>query len=157
MPDVVTEIDELTPWWLSDALGARVDTVLPTRVGTGQIGTCHRLVLTGDGVPTSVLAKLPAADRGTRAMLAGAYRAEVRFYAELARTVAVRAPHAYLAASRGDGADFVLLLEDVVDAEPGDQLAGCTAADAAGAIVNLAALHGPRWCDASLLDVDGLA
>jgi hypothetical protein len=42
-------------------------------------------------------------------------------------------------------------------AEQGDQLAGCTVAQARDAVVNLAGLHGPRWCDPTLLDIEGLS
>ena len=76
---VVTEAAGLTAAWLSEALGGRVDDVVATPVGTGQIGTCYRLALTGEGVPTSVLVKLPAADQGSRDLLAGAYRGELVF------------------------------------------------------------------------------
>ena len=44
----------------------------------------------------------------------------------------------------------MLLLEDMSPAEQGDQIAGCTLEQAHAAVVNLAGLHGPRWCDESL-------
>ncbi len=84
---VVTDLDGLTAEWVSAALGRRVDSVTSTQVGTGQIGTCHRLALTGDDVPETVLVKLPAADQGSRDLLAGAYRGELIFYADIAPTV----------------------------------------------------------------------
>lgn len=61
---------DLTPAWLSGALGGRVDGVTAERVGADQIGSCYRLTLTGEGVPELVLAKFPAEDPGSRAMLA---------------------------------------------------------------------------------------
>ncbi len=51
---------------------------------------------------------------------------------------------------------FTLLLDDLAPAEPGDQVAGCSPAAAVAAAVNLAGLHGPRWCDATLYDHPGL-
>ena len=90
-------------------------------------------------------------------MLAGAYRGEVSFYADLAATVAVVVPRCHYAAIRAGTGEFTLLLEDLAPAEQGDQLAGCTAAQARAAVVNLAGLHGPRWCDPTLLDVQGLS
>lgn len=153
--DVV--IGQLTPAYLSDALGLRVDSVATAPVGTGQIGTCHRLTLTGeDGVPATLLAKLPADDPGARAMLAGVYRTEQTFYREIAPTVAVRTPACFHASSVSADGAFVLLLEDLAPAEQGDQLAGCTPAQAYDAVVNLAGLHGPRWSDPTLLDIDGV-
>ena len=155
---LVAEVDELTPAWLSSALGRRVDTVTARPVGTGQIGTCFRLTLTGDPhLPATVLAKLPAADPAARALLANPYRTELRFYREILPTLAVRAPQPYYADMAAEGGDFVLLLEDLAPAEQGDQIAGCTVDQVRDAVVNLAGLHGPRWCDPTLLAIEGLA
>ncbi|WP_211357142.1 phosphotransferase family protein [Nocardioides rubriscoriae] len=154
---MIAGVDDLDAAWLSEALGASVDTVTATRVGTGQMGECHRLTLTGDGVPPSVLAKLGSADPAARALVGGAYRGEVRFYEEIAPTVAIRVPACHHAAYDEASAQVVLLLEDLVDHEQGDQLAGCTPGQAHDAARNLAGLHGPRWCDASLLDLEGLS
>ncbi len=150
-------VEELTPAYLSAALGAAVEAVDVERVGTGQIGTCYRLHLQGDpALPARVLAKLPAVDPGTRAMLAGAYAGEVRFYAGLADTLAVRVPACFHAVLGEEGA-FVLLLEDLAPRVPGDQLAGCSIDQARDAAENLAGLHGPRWCDPALTTLAGLA
>ena len=147
-------IEDITPTWLGEVLGEPVATLETDRVGTGQIGTCHRLRLDGD---RTLLAKLPAEDPGARDMMAGAYRGEVRFYERVAPTVAVRAPACRYAEMADDSGDFVLLLEDLAPREQGDQLAGCTVAQARDAVVNLAGLHGPRWSDPTLLEVDTLS
>ncbi len=155
---LVADIDAITADWLTLALGRRVDHVAATPVGTGQIGTCYRLALRGDpGLPATVLAKLPAADPAARALLENPYRTEVRFYREIAPTVAVRAPRVHHAAMAEAGGAFVLLLEDLAPAVQGDQIAGAGADQVRDAVVNLAGLHGPRWCDPGLLDLDGLA
>jgi hypothetical protein len=155
--DIATSVERLTADWLSTALARRVDSVEATQIGTGQIGTCYRLSLTGDGIPATLLAKLPAPDPATQEMLAGVYRSEVRFYTLIAETVAIRVPRCFYSAASETGADFTLLLEDMSPAEQGDQLAGCTVEQARDAVVNLAGLHGPRWCDVTLLDIDGLS
>ncbi|MFI5719165.1 phosphotransferase [Nocardia sp. NPDC051750] len=151
------DIGDLTPGWLATVLGRPVREVTAEPVGTGQIGSVYRLRLTGDGVPDRLLAKLPAADPGTRAMLAGAYRQEVRFYTEIAGTVTVRTPRCHHAEIHGDGAEFVLLLEDLAPARQGDQIAGCPVTEAHPAVANLAGLHAPRWCDETLLDIEGFS
>ena len=159
--DVVCLPAELTSAWVSRVLERPVEVVSVSPVGTGQIGACYRVALAGAdepaGAPTSLLAKLPAADPGTREMLAGVYRGEVRFYADLAATVAVSVPTCHHAAMRPGTGEFTLLLEDLAPAEQGDQLGGCTVDEARAAVVNLAGLHGPRWCDPSLVQVEGLA
>ena len=147
-------IDDITPDWLSGVLGEPVTTLATERVGTGQIGTCHRLRYDGG---RSVLAKLPAEDPATRDMLAGAYRGEVRFYDTIAPTVAVRVPAFHHAETSADSGDYVLLLEDLAPRVQGDQIGGCTVAQARDAVVNLAGLHGPRWCDPTLLEIEGLS
>ncbi|MBZ5739172.1 phosphotransferase family protein [Nocardioides mangrovi] len=148
-------LEELTPAWLAGVLGRPVDALDVAQVGTGQIGTCFRLRAAG-GSPETVLVKLPPPDPAARDMMAGAYRGEVRFYQLLADTVTVRTPACHLAEVADDSGDFVLVLEDLAPAAQGDQIAGCSVDQARDAVVNLAGLHGPRWSDPSLLDIDTL-
>lgn len=154
---IVTDVSGLTAAWVSEALGTAVTEVVAEQVGTGQIGTCYRLRLTGTDVPASVLVKLPAADQGSRDLLAGAYRGELIFYAEIAPTVAVRVPACHFAVIAPDSGDFTLVMEDLAPAVQGDQIAGCSVDQARDAVVNLAGLHGPRWSDPTLEDFDHLA
>jgi hypothetical protein len=155
--EVVIEPEQLTSSWVSEALGRSVEVVSVEPVGTGQIGACYRVGLAAPAAPSSLLAKLPAADPGTREMLAGAYRGEVTFYADLAATVSVTVPTCSYAAMRPGTGEFTLLLEDLAPAVQGDQLAGCSVARARAAVTNLAGLHAPRWCDPTLTTVVGLS
>jgi hypothetical protein len=153
----VADAEGLTPAWVSAALGRPVHSLERTVVGTGQMGTCYRLLLTGDPqLPASVLVKLPSADAGMREMVAGSYAAEVRFYRELAATVEIRVPLTYYARIADKGV-FTLVMEDLAPSIPGDQITGCTPEQAAHAVRNLAGLHGPRWCDPALLEAEGLS
>lgn len=148
--------EDLTTSWLTDALGLRVDGVTSELVGTGQMGSCLRLFLTGDpALPGTVLAKIPSENAGTRELMAGAYVNEVRFYAELAPSVDIKVPHCFYA-GMGDAGTFTLLLEDLAPAQVGEQIAGCTPEQALSAVVNLAGLHGPRWCDPTLTSIEGM-
>jgi hypothetical protein len=161
---VVAEPEELTAEWLTGALRAAVgrDDVVVTDVerspiGTGQMGASYRLRLTYAGepgdLPPTLVAKLPSPDPDRRVMAAGAYRTELGFYRDLAQTVAVRTPACRFAAISEDGATFVLLLEDLHPARQGDQIVGSSVDEARRAVGNLAGLHGPRWCDPTLLDL----
>ncbi|MGB0101437.1 MAG: phosphotransferase [Nocardioides sp.] len=150
-------LEGLTTAWLTEVLGEEVDEIAIEQVGTGQIGTCFRVRLAGAGSTDTVLVKLPPPDTAARDMMAGVYRAEVRFYQEVAATVAVRVPACHHAEIADDSGDFVIVLEDLAPREQGDQIAGCNAAQARDAVVNLAGLHGPRWCDPTLADVDTLS
>lgn len=154
---VVDRPEQLTSSWLSGVLDGEVTRVRRQRVGSGQIGTCYRLELEGaPEVPRSLVAKLPAENEEVRILLVPAYRAEVSFYQDLAHTVAVRTPVCHHQAISDDGTAFTLLLEDAFPAEQGDQITGCSPEAAAAAVVNLAGLHGPRWCDPRLLDLPWL-
>lgn len=153
----VAVVDELTPAWLSAALGYEVTAVDVVTVGTGQMGSCYRLDLAGDpALPASVLAKMPTTDAGMREFLAGMYGSEVRFYRDLADSVRVRVPRCHYA-QIGENGVFTILMEDLAPAEPGDQVTGCRLDQARDAVVNLAGLHGPRWNDRTLVDRHGLA
>ncbi|MEV7431245.1 phosphotransferase [Nocardioides sp. NPDC092400] len=149
----IDTLEEITAEWIGEALGAVPDSVRVAPVGFGQIGSCLGVSLAGDGLPPSVLVKLPTADAGTRGMLVGAYRSEVSFYRELEPTVAVDVPRCHLATDVTDDGRFTLVLEDLAPAEQGDQLRGGTPEQVRGAAENLAGLHGPRWCDPALLDL----
>jgi hypothetical protein len=50
----------------------------------------------------------------------------------------------------------VLVMEDIAPAEQGDQIAGCTVAQAALAVEEAARLHGPRWGDSALAELPWL-
>jgi fructosamine-3-kinase len=146
---VAAVVEELTPAWLSEALGREVTAVEAERVGTGQIGASYRLHLAWDG-PATLVAKLAAGDDEARARVSDGYKAEVRFYTELVSTVRVRTPHCWYGAVTDDGSNFTLLLDDLAPAVPGVQADGCTVAQATAAVENLAGLHAPRWCDPTL-------
>lgn len=163
VPAVVDREELLTAEWLTSALRAgghdvTVISVEREAVGTGQMGSSFRCSVTydgeADGLPASFVAKLPATEIFRRQLAAGIYRTEVSFYRDLAPTVDVRTPLCHHSGLSDDWNEFVLLLEDLAPAVQGDQLAGCSPEQARSAIVNLAALHGPRWCDPTLNDLE---
>jgi aminoglycoside/choline kinase family phosphotransferase len=83
------------------------------------------------------------ANRG-QAVALGMYQAEVRFYRELASSVAVRTPRCYLCAIEPNH-DFVIVLEDLGGATAPDQLHGLSIAQASVAASALADLHAGFW------------
>jgi aminoglycoside/choline kinase family phosphotransferase len=162
-PALVDTAAAITPAWLTAALragGLDVDvaTVAHEPVGTGQMSNTSRLTVayaSGDG-PATMVVKLPLQVEAARATAASSYRTEVGFYTELAASLPIDVPRCWFGAIDNGGADFVLLLEDLAPAEQGDQIAGCTVDQARAALVNLAGLHGPHWCDPALRSDDGL-
>jgi len=157
---------DLSPAWLTSALGpllgdARVVSVGTESVGTGQMGACIRLTPIYDRTteaPASLVVKLPTEDPTSRATATALrnYEVEVNFYRHLAPGLEVRVPRCYHAEFDPVTADFVLLLEDVAPARQGDQLSGCSPDQAALAVAELPRLHAPRWGDPRLGDLDWL-
>ena len=156
-PSAPASPEGLTADWFTLALRAGgcattvVEASAPRPVGTGQMASCYRVGLAherpGAG-PASVVVKMAAPGAGVLA--ANGYRNEVAFYRDVAPTVAVATPRCWYAAIDDAGAPFALVLDDLAPAEQGDQLAGCTADEARLCVENLAGLHAPRWCDATL-------
>jgi hypothetical protein len=149
--------EDLTPAWLSSALRLPVQAVDFEPIGTGQTGASYRLTLRGDGVPGTVVAKLPAPDPALRTAVRNGYRAEVGFYRHLAGSTAVRTPACSYAGISGDGTIFTLLLEDLAPRRPGIQAEGCSVEQATPAVDNLAALHAAHWNDDTVFDHGFLA
>ncbi len=151
----------LTPSWVSDALETSIDDIRLEPVGTGQMCDSVRLHLSygagGEG-PTTVIAKLPAADPTSRttALNLRSYEIEVRFYQLLAPDLPMRTPNILYSDIDTATASFVLLMEDMAPARQGDQLAGCSVEEATVAIDELPKLHAPRWGDPKLADYDWL-
>jgi hypothetical protein len=158
--------DDVDAAWLSAALtgvadGARVVAVEQQRIGNGMVADSLRLTLTWDretGAPQSVVAKVPAAEEINRVTAAATrtYLLEAAFYRELADSLSVCRPICHHARYDDVTGNYVVLLEDLAPARAGDQIAGCTVDEAARVIPELAALHGPRWGDPSLLELDWL-
>ncbi|MFI5318191.1 MAG: phosphotransferase [Myxococcota bacterium] len=162
MPAPIPTPESITPAFFTDVLranghaGVRVARFDARGVGTGQIGLCVRFTLeyAGDaaGAPRTLVGKFPSLDplsRQTGVQLRN-YAREVYFYRELAERIPIAKPRCYYAEIVGDGPEFALILEDMAPAQQGDQLAGCSPEIARAALCELARLHAPTWCDASL-------
>ncbi len=157
---------DVTPEWLSAALGnggtpvevAEVDVVA---IGTGQTGATYRVTARyarnpGD-LPRTFVIKLPAQDDTVRDRVTIGYRSECAFYASVADRVRVPTPQCFYCEITEDALDYALLLADQAPAVQGDQIAGCGEQEARLAVVALAGLHGPSWCDPVWLDFPGIA
>lgn len=127
------------------------------RIGTGLIGDSYRLQLDWGseppiGAPSTLVVKMAAADSTSRAtgVALRNYEREVRFYRYVAPTLPVRVARCW--AAEWDPADglFLLLLEDLSPAVVGDQVAGCSLAQAEAVMDMAARMHATHWGGSSL-------
>ncbi|MGV0790949.1 phosphotransferase family protein [Mycolicibacterium sp. XJ1819] len=152
---------DVTPDWLAAALGVGIDGTDVVPIGTGQTGATYRVTATYTDqqaeLPTTFALKLSSQDEAVRERVALGYRSEVEFYDAIADQMAVPVPACFYSDISADGADFVLLLADMAPAVQGDQIAGCSPAEARLAVEALAGLHGPSWCAPEWMGLSAIA
>ena len=142
---------------------ATVASLTAKRVGTGQVGESVRFTLTYDGdppgnAPATVVGKFPSSDPESRTtgVSFGNYQREVWFYQNLAKTAGLTTPICLHADVHPDTHDFVLIMEDLAPAVPGDQMRGVTIEAAALVLEEAAKLHASHWGDDALDDLPWL-
>jgi hypothetical protein len=169
LPELIRSADAVTPAWLTAVLrhagvlaAARVESFTSQTVGTGQMGSSVRYVLSYARpevtAPSSVVCKFASSNPTSRAtgVAMRTYEVEVNFYRQLANSVDIRMPACHFGDIDLPSGEFVLVLEDLAPCIQGDQLAGCSADQAAMAMEELAKLHAPRWADARLAKLEWL-
>lgn len=164
----VVHVESIDAAWMTGALtdagvldGARVVDLRREPCGTGQLADSFRFLLTydtPDAGPATLVGKFPSDDPASRdfGRRSGYYRNEIRFYEQIATTLAVAVPTAVHAALADDDTEFVLLMEDLSPARIVDQLEGCTADEAAVTLEQIAAVHAGSWRRDDLARVDWL-
>jgi hypothetical protein len=147
--------DQLTPEWFTAALRASGRDVVvrsinrrPVGEGVGMMSALELVDVeyeSGDG-PPSMVVKLPASNDANRAVAVAfdIYRREVLFYRDVAPLTPASTPEVYFADIDGRE-DFALLLEDMSDYRLGDQITGCSLAEAELCMVELGELHESFW------------
>ena len=149
------EVRDISAEWLSEVTGSRVDDVDVEVIGEGVgfMGQLARVRLVSRDVPASLVVKMPSSDPGAQ-MIGGMMRVwerEHHFYTEVAPKMhSVSIPRCV-----HSGVDpFVLVLEDLSPARPGDQVEGPTPGQARTVIDTAAALHA-EWMGRAELDTFG--
>ncbi|MGE4323797.1 MAG: phosphotransferase [Sphingobium sp.] len=126
-------------------------------IGVGLLGGSYRLQLRyaagASGLPALVV-KMHVDNPRSRKLarygvrvegVYGFYANETAFYQQLAPSLSIRVPDCYAAAVSEDGSRFVLLLEAIEPATPGNDLTPCSMQRLEMAVINIAGLHGPSW------------
>ena len=167
-PGLVTRPEDVTSAFLTDVLNysgidAKVEHFTQSNVGTGQVGQNVRFQMTyatdsDPSAPASIVGKFCSDDEVSRQTGVGLanYLREVRFYQELRASLDIQTPKVLFTDINPETHQFVLMMEDLAPAVQGNQLEGCSVADVKLGLEELAKLHGPRWADESLFDLEWL-
>ncbi len=168
-PKIPAGLEGVTPEWLTAALrstGAIGDTVVASvdaaslTEDRGFVGTLARLnvrySVAEPTAPHSLIVKLPTGNRVMRSVARAnsMYEREVGFYERIAPRIRLRTPRPYYSHFDAETGDFVLLLEDLAPARAGDQLAGCSAEEAALAVREIARFHAAWWENTEHAELD---
>ena len=162
MATIPASIEDVTPAWLSEALGCSITAASPRQIGAG-IGVSsalYRVELVGDvssGCPASVVVKLPALDEAAvfTSTVLRMYIREVGFFEGLAAASPIRVPAYHYGDVDAESSRFVIVMEDLCDLRVVDQVEGMCIDDAERAVDELAAWHGTWWNQADALADQG--
>lgn len=127
--------------------------VQPVAAGSGFVGQTARLQIRYDqqepNAPATVFAKLSSADPAVRQQLrrVGLYETEAGFYRDVAPMpdFPLPVPRPYLSLYDDKTSECIVLIEDLGQAEFGDNLTGCSSVDAQIVVRLLARLHAHFW------------
>ena len=122
-------------------------TIKPLGEGVGLMSSIARAELTFEsGASSSIIVKCAAQTENREfSKTLNFYFNEINFYRHLADKTPLRSPKCLFADIDPDTQDFLLILEDLGDAEAGDQLQGCSAQEMLLAFERAAQMHAFYW------------
>lgn len=156
MSDPVLTLEQITPEFLSALLGREVTALTATPIGTGQVGATYRLALQGEGIPPTLVAKLPSKDELSRTTGKShlTYLRESRFYQQFAGRKPMAVPdHLYIAFDEESHA-FTLIMHDLPHHRAGNQLLEPSREEALLAMDAAASIHAAWWGNPTLDTLD---
>ena len=154
---VVAHMGEISPEWLTHVLASsgqlksRVVDVEAQQIasGVGLMAELGRLTIRyadEEDLPTTMISKCAARnDNRAVAQLLDFYNREANFYNKVAPGCPFRVPESYFAAVDDTSYDLVLLMEDLGDVAPIDQITGSSEAEAFDKVERIAGLHARYW------------
>lgn len=160
-------LSEITAEWVTYALhaggvakNARVVSFQGRQVGQGVgfLSSVDRLELTYDRAeadgPASVIVKIEPEGQALREIgdAMHAFEREIRFYREVAPDAPLRLAKVYY--TDIDPPDYALVMEDLSDCQPGDQVAGMTEPMVEATVRALGRLQAQYWNNRRLVSLD---
>jgi thiamine kinase-like enzyme len=162
---LVTEIDQITPTWLTSILNgsylAGSDSVVSCdgnqiAVGEGFAGRLFRLHLTfNEAPPATLIAKMATNHEPLKKILNEkmVYR-EAHFYERIASLVSIDIPKVYYTAY-GDG-ELIIIMEDLGEIELGTDVMEATVQETEKALASIAQFH-TQWWNHEMIDKEWVA
>ena len=143
---------------ISGVAKLKIISILP--IGTGQMAESYRIKFSqesGEKIE-SVVVKVPSQNVNSRSAsrTTRCYELETSFYSSLRNSLKVDTPKCFHVWYDAPSDDFVLVLEDIKDANQGDQITGATVEQADAAINQLVNLHAPMWGSEKLNQIEWL-
>ena len=157
MVDIIRQTSDITADWLTQALRSTgtiqssVTKVEPQIIGEGvglmaQLGRLSITYAEPESAPTTMIAKFAAANENKLvAQALDFYNRETNFYNNIGANCGLRVPASYFGKVDQASYDFVLLLEDLGEVSPNDQLIGASEEEAYAAIERIAIQHARYW------------
>ena len=149
-PPLIGILAAIDAAWIGAVLGAPVTHVAVEPIGQGTTSAVARVTI--DAGARRLVVKLPRAGVSDGGALG--FAREVAAYLFLGDAPPLRIPRCHHAAIREDGL-FNLVLDDLGEGHwPGDQIAGCSIAEARAVVAELAALHAAYVGDPMLASLE---
>ena len=167
MPELLSSIDQIDAAWLGSVFGwAGIEVPAITHIdiaplGAGNTATTVKVSIeyemADNAAPRSVVCKFHPPDQRRIDLIkaAGVFLTETNALKLLAEHCEAAIPECYFVEVSDDGSQFNLVYEDLSEqCELGDQIAGCSIAEARATILELARLHRQFWNEPVLNDLD---
>ena len=167
MPELLSSIDQIDATWLRSVFGSAgievpaITHIEITPLGAGNTGATVKVSIEYEiadkAAPQSVVCKFHPPDRLRIDLVtaAGVFLTETNALKLLAEHCEAAIPDCYFVEVSDDGSQFNLVYEDLSErCVLGDQIAGCSIAEARAAILELARLHRQFWNEPGLNDLD---
>lgn len=157
MQDVVASTHEISIDWLNEKLrqnGRLQSEVTDLKVhtigeGVGLMGELARLELQYAGeedLPPTMIAKTAIQNENIQvAQVLDFYNREVNFYNNINTKSGLKVPASYYAAVDQESYNCIILMEDLGDVSPNDQIVGASEEEAFSAIDGVAGMHSRFW------------